>query len=119
MAGLGTGRSSARPISATSASATSALGPCPAPRNLTTYVPSPSTSTTPGSEPPSRSGTTYRVPSSRGSSGAPITVDLSQYSERHMPTALAMAAAAFLLTLGLGYPAVGYLRRAGVAKQVS
>ncbi|HLZ31245.1 MAG TPA: phospho-N-acetylmuramoyl-pentapeptide-transferase [Chloroflexota bacterium] len=36
-----------------------------------------------------------------------------------MPTALAMAAAAFLLTLGLGYPAVGYLRRAGVAKQVS
>jgi phospho-N-acetylmuramoyl-pentapeptide-transferase len=37
----------------------------------------------------------------------------------HMPTALAMAAAAFLLTLVLGYPALGYLRRAGVAKQVS
>src|ERR1700736_3125941 len=36
-----------------------------------------------------------------------------------MPTALALAAAAFLLTLGLGYPALGYLRRAGVAKQVS
>ena len=29
-----------------------------------------------------------------------------------------MAAAAFLLTIGLGYPLVGYLRRAGVTKQV-
>ena len=29
-----------------------------------------------------------------------------------------MAAAAFVLTLGLGYPVLAYLRRAGVAKQV-
>src|SRR3982074_3234678 len=36
-----------------------------------------------------------------------------------MATALSMAAAALLRTLGLGYPALGYLRRAGVAKQVS
>src|SRR4030088_3763489 len=35
-----------------------------------------------------------------------------------MATALSMAAAAFLLTLGLGYPVLGYLRRAGIAKQV-
>jgi phospho-N-acetylmuramoyl-pentapeptide-transferase len=35
-----------------------------------------------------------------------------------MPTALSMAAAAFVLTLGLGYPVLGFLRRAGVAKQV-
>src|SRR5437588_437678 len=35
-----------------------------------------------------------------------------------MPTALAMAAAAFVLTLGLGYPTLGLLRRAGVSKQV-
>jgi phospho-N-acetylmuramoyl-pentapeptide-transferase len=34
-------------------------------------------------------------------------------------TALSMAAAAFLLTLSVGYPAVRYLRRAGIAKQVS
>ena len=37
---------------------TSAFGPCPAPRNLTTYRPSSSASTSPGSEPPSRSGVT-------------------------------------------------------------
>src|ERR1700736_4700634 len=36
-----------------------------------------------------------------------------------MPTALALAAAAFVLTLCVGYPVLGYLRRAGVAKQVS
>src|ERR1700682_6139993 len=36
-----------------------------------------------------------------------------------MPIALAMAAAAFVLPLGIGYPALAYLRRAGVAKQVS
>jgi phospho-N-acetylmuramoyl-pentapeptide-transferase len=35
-----------------------------------------------------------------------------------MATALSMAAAAFVLTLGLGYPMLGYLRRAGIAKQV-
>jgi phospho-N-acetylmuramoyl-pentapeptide-transferase len=35
-----------------------------------------------------------------------------------MATALAMAAAAFLVTLSLGYPALAYLRRAGAAKQV-
>jgi phospho-N-acetylmuramoyl-pentapeptide-transferase len=35
-----------------------------------------------------------------------------------MATALSMAAAAFVLTLGLGYPLLGYLRRAGVTKQV-
>ena len=53
-------------MSATSASATSALGPCPAPRNLTTKLPSASVSTTAGNEPPSRSGTTYRDPTTRG-----------------------------------------------------
>jgi phospho-N-acetylmuramoyl-pentapeptide-transferase len=36
-----------------------------------------------------------------------------------MVTALVAGAAAFLLTLVLGYPVVSYLRRAGVAKQVS
>src|SRR5438552_10604736 len=35
-----------------------------------------------------------------------------------MATALSMAAAAFVLTLGLGYPVLGYLRRSGVTKQV-
>src|SRR5258708_21445048 len=35
-----------------------------------------------------------------------------------MATALAMAAAAFLLTLSLGYPVLGFMRRAGIAKQV-
>jgi phospho-N-acetylmuramoyl-pentapeptide-transferase len=35
-----------------------------------------------------------------------------------MATALSMAGAAFVLTLGLGYPALAYLRRAGIAKQV-
>ena len=44
-------------------SATSALTPWPAPRNLTTYRPSSSASTSPGSDPPSRSGVTYRVAS--------------------------------------------------------
>src|SRR4051812_49149068 len=36
-----------------------------------------------------------------------------------MATALSMAAAAFILTLGLGYPGLLLLRRAGVGKQVS
>jgi phospho-N-acetylmuramoyl-pentapeptide-transferase len=36
-----------------------------------------------------------------------------------MPLALALAAAAFLLTLAVGYPAVAYLRRAGIGKQVN
>ena len=57
----GTARPIARPISPASHSATSARGPWPAPRNLTTYRPSSSASTRPGSEPPSRSGVTYRV----------------------------------------------------------
>jgi phospho-N-acetylmuramoyl-pentapeptide-transferase len=35
-----------------------------------------------------------------------------------MATALSMAAAAFVLTLGVGYPLVGYFRRVGVTKQV-
>ncbi len=35
-----------------------------------------------------------------------------------MAIALAMGAAAFLLTLALGYPFIGYLRRAGLGKQV-
>ncbi|MBV8717476.1 MAG: phospho-N-acetylmuramoyl-pentapeptide-transferase [Chloroflexi bacterium] len=35
-----------------------------------------------------------------------------------MATALSMAAAAFVLTLGFGYPLVGLLRRAGLTKQV-
>jgi len=38
--------------------------------------------------------------------------------EYEMATALSMAAAAFVLTLGLGHPMLGYLRRAGVTKQV-
>jgi phospho-N-acetylmuramoyl-pentapeptide-transferase len=36
-----------------------------------------------------------------------------------MATALSMAAAAFLLTLGFGYPGLLLLRRAGIGKQVS
>ena len=47
-----------RPSSPTTTSATSAAVPCPAPVNLTTYMPSSSASTSPGSEPPSRSGVT-------------------------------------------------------------
>ena len=35
-----------------------------------------------------------------------------------MATALSMAAAAFLLTLSLGYPVLRVMRRAGIAKQV-
>jgi phospho-N-acetylmuramoyl-pentapeptide-transferase len=35
-----------------------------------------------------------------------------------MATALSMAAAAFVLTLGVGYPLLGWFRRAGVTKQV-
>src|SRR5260221_11499093 len=35
-----------------------------------------------------------------------------------MATALSMAAAAFLLTLTFGYPVLGVMRRAGIAKQV-
>ena len=45
-----------RPMAPATHSATSARGPWPAPRNLTTYSPSSSASTRPGSEPPSRSG---------------------------------------------------------------
>src|SRR5438105_8266487 len=36
-----------------------------------------------------------------------------------MATALSMAAAAFVLTLGFGYPGLALLRRAGIGKQVS
>src|SRR5437867_1485584 len=36
-----------------------------------------------------------------------------------MPKMTAMAAAAFVLTLALGYPGVAMLRRAGIGKQVS
>src|SRR3954449_5045091 len=57
----GTARPSARPTSPATSSATSARGPCPAPRNFRTYRPSSSASTSPGIEPPSRSGVTYRV----------------------------------------------------------
>src|SRR4051794_27771745 len=39
----------------------STFGPWPAPRNLSTYSPSSSASTIAGSDPPSRSGVTYRV----------------------------------------------------------
>ena len=35
-----------------------------------------------------------------------------------MATALSMAAAAFLLTLSLGYPVLTVMRRAGIVKQV-
>src|SRR6185503_6577064 len=45
--------------------------PCPAPRNLTTYMPSSSASTSAGSEPPSRSGVTYRVARTVRSTGRP------------------------------------------------
>lgn len=51
----------ALPSSPAMISATSARGPWAAPRNLTTYRPSSSASTSPGSEPPSRNGVTYRV----------------------------------------------------------
>ncbi len=54
----GTGRPSARATSPATSSAASAFGPCPAPRNLSTYRPSSSASTSPGIEPPSRSGVT-------------------------------------------------------------
>ena len=54
----GTGRPSARAISPATSSATSAFVPWPAPRNLRTYRPSSSASTTAGSDPPSRSGVT-------------------------------------------------------------
>ncbi len=47
-----------RASSAQITSATSTRRPCPAPRNLTTWVPRSSASITPGSEPPSRSGVT-------------------------------------------------------------
>src|SRR5438105_1895442 len=36
-----------------------------------------------------------------------------------MATALSMAAAAFLLTMSLGYPVLRVMRRAGIAKQVT
>src|SRR5262249_50083779 len=39
----------------------SAFGPCPEPRNFSTYNPSSSASTMAGREPPSRSGVTYLV----------------------------------------------------------
>src|SRR5215216_1055648 len=42
-------------------SAISALVPCPAPRNLSTYIPSSSASMIAGSDPPSRNGVTYLV----------------------------------------------------------
>ena len=54
----GTGSPTARPSSPTTYSATSAFGPWPAARNLRTYRPSSSASTSPGSDPPSRSGVT-------------------------------------------------------------
>src|SRR3954462_7860113 len=57
----GTSRPSARPTSPATSSATSARGPWPAPRNFRTYRPSSSASTSPGIDPPSRSGVTYRV----------------------------------------------------------
>src|SRR5258708_7265451 len=57
----GTGRPAARPISPASSSAIRALGPCPAPRNLSTYKPSSSASMIAGRDPPSRSGVTYRL----------------------------------------------------------
>ena len=56
MTSSGTSSPSARASSPTITSATSARGPWPAPRNLSTYRPSSSASTRPGSEPPSRSG---------------------------------------------------------------
>lgn len=52
----GTGKPSARASPPAMTSATSAFGPWPAPRNLSTYSPSSSPSTTAGIEPPSRRG---------------------------------------------------------------
>jgi phospho-N-acetylmuramoyl-pentapeptide-transferase len=43
---------------------------------------------------------------------------VAQLCCKGMATALSMAAAAFLLTLSLGYPALSVMRRAGIAKQV-
>ncbi len=75
----GTGRPRARPTSPATISAASALVPWPAPRNLSTYSPSSSASTSPGIEPPSRSGVTYRVA---------VTVRSTLASWRAMPTKL-------------------------------
>ena len=52
----GTGSPTPRASSPATTSAASAFGPCPAPRNLSTYRPSSSASTIAGSDPPSRSG---------------------------------------------------------------
>ncbi len=60
---------STRAISPTTTSATRTLTPCPAPRNLTTYIPRSSASTSPGREPPSRSGTANRVAVTVSSTG--------------------------------------------------
>src|SRR5215813_14092191 len=57
----GTGSPSDRAISPDTSSAMSARAPWPAPRNLSTYIPSSSAATMAGSDPPSRSGVTYRV----------------------------------------------------------
>ena len=54
----GTLSPSAPAISAQITSATSARGPCPAPQNLTTYIPRSSASMRPGRDPPSRRGVT-------------------------------------------------------------
>src|SRR3954464_5738424 len=57
----GTGNPRTRAISPDSSSAINARSPWPAPRNFSTYSPSSSASTRAGSDPPSRSGVTYRV----------------------------------------------------------
>src|SRR5260370_11651839 len=57
----GMGSCAARAISPATSSAISAFAPWPAPRNLSTYMPSSSASTMAGSEPPSCNGVTYRV----------------------------------------------------------
>ena len=51
----------ARDLAGRPAPRSSARGPWPAPRNFSTYMPSSSASTMAGSDPPSRSGVTYRV----------------------------------------------------------
>src|ERR1700736_2417426 len=75
----GMGSCAARAISPATSSAMSAFAPWPAPRNLSTYMPSSSASTMAGSEPPSCNGVTYRV--------APTILMLQYYRNvyRHEP----------------------------------
>src|SRR6185437_4006100 len=88
----GTGRSSALATIPPMSSATSAFAPCPAPRNLTTNIPS-SVSTTAGSEPPSRSGCTYLCAARVGNEfGLGIEENIARRNQlaRHILTRVAL-----------------------------